>query len=152
MAHPNCGLYKTTKAFQNIEAGRLVYFHNHGNPGAGVYLPKSWSNNLAIFHEQGTTLEDESYSSSLVALLPEGLYVVEKAFTCCNKNCRTYEKDALVQLGYNGEAGAILFVPTLGHAGMTLAPQGTKIDTTNFGNLRALKVARDKVSQPKTIH
>jgi len=152
MAHPNCGLYKTTKAFQNIEAGRLVYFHNHGNPGAGVYLPKSWANNVATFHEQGTTLEDESYSNTLIALLPEGLYVVERAFTCCDKNCRTYEKDALVQLGYNGEAAAILFVPTLGASGMKIPTQGTKIDASNFQNLRGLKVARDKLEAGKTIH
>ena len=38
-ALPACGLYRTLLPIGDLEAGRLVYFHNHGNPGAGVYFP-----------------------------------------------------------------------------------------------------------------
>ena len=40
---PPCGLYRTVKPIGSIEAGRLVYFHNHGDPGPGLYFPESWS-------------------------------------------------------------------------------------------------------------
>ena len=33
---PPCGLYRTTKPVGDVPAGALVYFHNHGTPGAAV--------------------------------------------------------------------------------------------------------------------
>ena len=53
---PPCGLYRTTTKIGEIEAGRLVYFHNHGDPGPGLYLPSGWSNNTARWGARGTTV------------------------------------------------------------------------------------------------
>jgi hypothetical protein len=46
---PPCGVYRTKTAVAGIEAGRLVYFHNHGDPGPGLYPPESWAQNRAKF-------------------------------------------------------------------------------------------------------
>ena len=39
-----------------VEAGRLVYFHNHGNPGPGLYFPERWTHNRAHFTPRGSTV------------------------------------------------------------------------------------------------
>lgn len=146
---PPCGLYATTTAIGEIPAGRLVSFHNHGDPGPGVYLPEGWANNLCRFQKRGTTLTKPEMAHTLKPLLPEGLYVVTKAFTCCEKNCRTFVPHAFVQLGYNAAADAILFSPTLGPTGVHLPTTGVKIDATNFECLQRL-VVEAPVSAPST--
>src|SRR5688500_15702822 len=97
---PRCGIYRMTVALgELIPAPRLVYFHNHGDPGPGVYLPKGWVNNRARWHGQGTPIPDEAWAASLEPLLTEGLYRVLESFPCCPKACRSFEADLLVQLG-----------------------------------------------------
>ena len=54
---PPCGLYRTVAAIGGVEADRLVYFHNHGDPGPGVYLPERWTRNRATFSSRGNTLD-----------------------------------------------------------------------------------------------
>src|SRR6185436_5605612 len=103
MALPPCGLYRTKKQLGDaVPAGRLVYFHNHGDPGPGVYLPSGWSANRARWHDRGTPIPDPVWAETLQPLAPEGLYRVRETFTCCEKNCRSFEPELLVQLGYNG--------------------------------------------------
>ena len=63
MSLPECGLYRTTASIGRVAANHLVYFHNHGNPGPGVYLPESWEHNRAKFSPQGITLPDISHHS-----------------------------------------------------------------------------------------
>ena len=46
---PPCGLYRTTTKIGDCEADRLVYFHNHGDPGPGFYFPEKWVKNRAQF-------------------------------------------------------------------------------------------------------
>ena len=46
-----------------LAGDHMVYFHNHGNPGPGVYLPESWEHNRAKFSPQGITLPDISHHS-----------------------------------------------------------------------------------------
>ena len=140
MALPPCGLYRTTAPIGEVPAGRLVYFHNHGDPGPGVYLPASWQNNRASWHRGGHTLPDEALASTLKPLPREGLYLVEEEITCCAKRCQTYAPDTLVQLGYNGEGRAILFLPTLSQDGVALPARGTGIDDDRLDKLRPLKV------------
>ena len=53
---PPCGLYRTTAAIGSIEAGRLVYFHNHADPGPGMYLPARWTRNRATFPSRAALL------------------------------------------------------------------------------------------------
>lgn len=138
---PACGLYRTTEPIDGVPAGRLVYFHNHGDPGPGVYLPESWRVNRAQFAERGTTLPDENLAFTLEALPAEGLYRVTEAFYCCEQHCRRYESNLLVQLGYNGQAEPILFVPELSEAGMAFPEMGTRIDQDRLSKIARLTVA-----------
>jgi hypothetical protein len=124
---PPCGLYRTLEAIGSVPAGRLVYFHNHGDPGPGLYLPESWVGNKAVFARQGHLLPAPAMAEKLVPLPPEGFYRVEKSFHCCEKKCRLYEPDTLVQLGYDGAATPILFEPTWEGAQVSLPARGTRI-------------------------
>lgn len=137
---PDCGLYRTRVPLEGIPAGRLVYFHNHGDPGAGVYLPSGWSLNRAQWHKGGTTIPDAAWALTLEPLAPEGFYRVREPFTCCEKRCRTYEAELLVQLGYNGEGQAILFVPEWTSAGLAIPSTGNFIAQEQAKALVPLKV------------
>ena len=94
----------------SVAEGVLVYFHNHGDPGPGVYLPKEWRYNRAQFQEKGHTIDDPGLVRHLQPLPPEGFYRVIESFHCCEKQCRLFDQDALLQLGYNADADPILFV------------------------------------------
>jgi len=115
---PPCGLYRTLAPIGAIPAGRLVYFHNHGEPGPGLYLPARWQRNRVELQTRGTTLGDLDQIRFLEALPPEGLYRVNARFYCCAKQCRLFEPETLVELGYNAEAQAILFLPELDAASL----------------------------------
>ncbi len=143
---PPCGLYRTKNAIADIPEGRLVYFHNHGDPGPGIYLPEAWRHNRASFARRGTTLEDLTQVAHLEAIAPEGLYRVMETFFCCSDHCRSYPSETLVQLGYNASADAILFTPLMTHdgLGMRLPERGQKIDTEQVEKLSLLKVAHEK--------
>jgi hypothetical protein len=141
MALPTCGLYRTTRALEAIPAGRLVYFHNHGTPGPGVYLPASWSFNRASWQTHGTTLKELAWADSLVALPPEGLYAVREPFLCCARACVQFHGGQLVQLGYDGEATAILFVPEWTRSGLGFPEQGTRLDESRLPLLSQLRVS-----------
>jgi hypothetical protein len=140
MALPPCGLYRTTNAVAGVPAGRLVYFHNHGNPGAGIYLPTGWVANRADWAAEGYTLASETEAHHLEALPAEGLYRVTQSFFCCSKRCVQFQPDRLVQLGYNGQAEAILFFPELGGTGLSFPSSGTVVDRLNLKALAALTV------------
>lgn len=152
MALPKCGLYRTTADIESVPAGRLVYFHNHGDPGPGIYLPESWNLNRAKFSKQGTTLTDESLADHLEPLAEEGLYRVVESFTCCDKNCRTYDVGLLTQLGYDGEAHPLLFVPEWTTAGLGFPHIGQPIDPARISRLEPLKVAQSREEAPSELH
>ena len=137
---PPCGLYRTLEAIGAIPAGRLVYFHNHGDPGPGMYLPETWNGNRAKFSQKGHLLPSPALAASLVPLPPEGFYRVEKTFHCCEKKCRLYETDALVQLGYDGAATPILFEPSWDGPKLSLPDRGTRIDFEVLLHLAPLRV------------
>jgi hypothetical protein len=138
---PDCGLYKTTKPIGEIEAGRLVYFHNHGNPGAGVYLPAKWHQNRCTFAENGMPVPNDFDFSSLKELPVEGFYRVTSDFHCCEKQCTKYETDVFVQLGYNGAAAPILFTPELTPNGIKIPERGSVIDEKNMKHIVLVRVA-----------
>jgi hypothetical protein len=140
MELPPCGLYRTTGVIGAVEEGRLVYFHNHGNPGPGIYLPNEWKYNRAQFEEKGQVLDDPALVRLLQPLPPEGFYRVVESFHCCEKQCRLFEPDALVQLGYDGRAEPILFVPELVDAMLAIPAKGWRTSLQAVGHLRALKV------------
>lgn len=139
-----CGLYRTTLAIEDaIKPGMLVYYHNHGDPGPGIYVPQDWVNNRAIFHETGTTVPDDRYAESLEPLLPEGLYRVVQEFYCCEDKCQHFEQDLLVQLGYNGDAEAILFVPAMVDAELRFPESGSIVEPWKLKQIAALKVPEE---------
>jgi hypothetical protein len=139
---PPCGLYRTTSAIGDVPAGRLVYFHNHGDPGPGVYLPTKWTLNRADFESKGYTLPEpfDRFAATLEALPEDGFYRVTKEFYCCEKRCRRFDPELLVQLGYNASGEAILFIPELTGAGIALPETGSAIIRENLKNLAALTV------------
>jgi hypothetical protein len=143
-ALPPCGLYRTVKPIGNVEAGRLVYFHNHGNPGAGVYFPERWTHNRAHFSPQGTTLPADWNPAALQPLPPEGFYRVAASFVCCEKQCVRFEPEQFLQLGYNGAGKPLLFVPELRSGAITVPERGTPIDDTALANLIPLQVFENK--------
>jgi hypothetical protein len=140
MQLPPCGLYRTVGPIGSIPAGRLVYFHNHGDPGPGLYLPSGWKQNRMQTQARGTLLPSPDDVRYLEPLPPEGFYRVTEAFPCCAKLCRTFEPEDLVQLGYDGSGQALLFVPELVDAMLAVPERGSAIDHDNFPKLRRLRV------------
>ncbi|MFT3694962.1 MAG: hypothetical protein QM831_17565 [Kofleriaceae bacterium] len=138
---PPCGLYRTTKQVGSIEAGRLVYFHNHGDPGPGLYLPETWQQNRAKFSERGMTVPADFDPKSISALPPEGFYRVTKDFFCCEKQCTKFEVDAFVQLGFNGNGKPIVFMPGLAASGIGIPERGSPVDDHTLKNLAPLRLA-----------
>ena len=138
---PPCGIYRTVSQIGEVPAGQLVYFHNHGDPGPGVYLPERWAANKARFQARGHVLEQPDRAGQVLRpLSPEGFYRVAEPFHCCDQKCRAFEIDELVQLGYDGQATPLLFSPELSAAGMEIPETGTRIDTSRMEKLRLLKV------------
>jgi hypothetical protein len=146
-------LYRTAAAIGGVPADRLVYFHNHGDPGPGVYVPERWTANRAHFSPRGTTLPLVFEPAALVALPAEGFYRVTAAFFCCEKQCTRFEPDAFVQLGYNGAGQALLFVPELGAGTITVPDRGTHINDAALIHLVALRVSerREDLALPRGI-
>ena len=152
---PPCGLYRTAKKIGEIEPGRLVYFHNHGNPGPGVYFPEKWNHNRAQFAANGTTIVLPLDAKALHPLPPEGFYRVAKTFHCCEKKCVQFEPDALLQLGYNGAGKALVFIPEYVNGGIEVPDRGTFVDDDVLVHMILLKFPererRDDLSLPRGI-
>jgi hypothetical protein len=140
-ALPPCGLYRTGLPLgQHVPAGRLVYFHAHGEPGPGVYLPSGWSANRARWQRTGHTIPSAEWAASLAPLPPEGLYRVREPFACCARRCREFAAELLVQLGYDAAARPLLFVPEWTEAGLAVPALGLPIDDDRLGRLAPLTV------------
>ena len=150
---PPCGLYRTVKAIGDVEAGRLVYFHNHGDPGPGLYFPERWAHNRATFSANGVPVPASFDPRALKALPAEGFYRVTKAFYCCEKECVKFEPDAFVQLGYNGAGKALVFLPEFAGGVISVPERGTFVDDNALENLVQLKMPerKDDIALPRGI-
>lgn len=150
---PACGLYRTTRPLADaVPAGRLVYFHNHGDPGAGVYLPESWHLNHARFGKSGVPVPSPEWAQDLQPLAPEGFYRVREPFYCCADQCRQFEADLVVQLGYDAQARPLLFVPEWTEEGLAIPEQGTRIDEQRIARLAPLKLAHGALPREGDPH
>lgn len=148
-AVPPCGLYRTLAPVADVPAGRLVYFHNHGDPGPGVYLPERWAHNRAHFSARGHTMPPTVDPRTALAPLPrEGLYRVASAFHCCAKRCTEFAPETLVQLGYDGSGRAILFTAELAGGAFSLPEKGTVVDDAAFERLVPL-IVRQRDADPR---
>ena len=137
---PPCGLYRTTQPIGDVPAGRLVYFHNHGNPGPGVYVPERWTANRAHFSPKGITLPPDFAPAWLEPLPREGFYRVVASFHCCAKKCVEFKPDMFVQLGYNSAGRALVFLPELAGSEIDLPTSGTFVDDDVLANLQPLRI------------
>lgn len=148
---PPCGIYRTLRPIGDaVPAGRLVYFHNHGDPGPGVYLPERWEHNRARFHDRGHVLPDPDLASELLEpLRPEGFYRIGEPFHCCGKKCRRFERDLLVQLGYDGAGAPLMFLPELGPSGLVIPSMGKRVEPETLENLLPLKVESARTGRPE---
>jgi hypothetical protein len=142
----------TRAAIGSVPAGRLVYFHDHGNPGPGLYLPTRWVANEARFETPGVLLPAPADARHLEPLAPQGYYRVAQEFECCDQRCRRFDVDQLVQLGYDGAARAILFVPELHDGALGVPDRGTGIDATRIAHLRRLHIAVARPPADRTMH
>ena len=139
-ALPPCGIYLTTAAIGTVPAGRLVYFHNHGDPGPGIYLPSRWEGNRARFEARGHLLPTPDHVRHLEKLPREGFYRVAETFHCCAQKCRRFEPDALVQLGYDGSGQALVFTPQWTHGALAIPERGTRVDRDRIASMSPLRV------------
>ncbi|MBK6578270.1 MAG: hypothetical protein IPG17_19135 [Sandaracinaceae bacterium] len=70
--------------------------------------------------------------------------MVREAFHCCAKQCVAYAPGMLVQLGYQGTAQALLFIPRWVDGSFTLPEQGNAVDTTVVVKLQRLDVPDER--------
>lgn len=137
---PPCGLYRTTVALGEIPAGRLVSFHNHGDHGPGVFLPTGWLHHRAQFTRSGVAVPSASWTRTLDVLAPEGVYRVREAFWCCERQCRVFARDLVVQLAYTPEAGPILLVLAPRDGALAPVGPGNLVDRASIAKLAPLMV------------
>ena len=83
----------------------------------------------------------------------DGFYRVIREFYCCSKQCVKFQPDVFVQLGYNGQGKALVFVPQLGAGGIAIPDRGTAIDDECLEHLKPLLVSENKqdISLPRGI-
>jgi hypothetical protein len=109
--------------------------------------------NRVKWQSRGRTIPDDAWAGSLEGLPAEGLYRVTEAFFCCDQQCVKFPKNQLVQLGYDGEANAILFVPEWSAKGLGFPERGTRLEPSRFKKLEVLGVAQaDETPQGTFVH
>jgi hypothetical protein len=110
---PDPGLYRTTQPLpgheQEIPAGVLVYLGQPQNGGVKfVVRPGQNRNNRWFWGEPTTPLRSPTWAKTLKALPSEGFYTLPDSIDLDGGG--RWLKNAIVQLGYNGEGRGIIFV------------------------------------------
>ena len=137
---PPCGLYRTTAALGDVPAGRLVSFHNHGDRGPGIFLPTGWIHHRAQFGNVGVAVPSMGWSRTLDPLAPEGVYRVREPFYCCERRCRLFERDLLVQLAYTPEASPVVLPFAARDGALVLPEQGNLVERAIIARLSPVQV------------
>ncbi len=110
---PDPGLYRTTQALPGHEsefpAGVLVYLGQHPENGTKfVVRPGRNTNNRWFWGDPTTPLRSPTWAKSLKRLPSEGFYTLPETMNLDGGG--RWLQNAIVQLGYNGEGRAIIFV------------------------------------------
>jgi hypothetical protein len=110
---PDPGLYRTTEPYPGQEsafpAGVLVYIGQPSNGGVKfVVRPGQNRNNRWFWGEPTTPLRSPTWARTLKPLRSEGFYTLPQDLEF--EGGGRWLKNALVQLGYNGEGQGIIFV------------------------------------------
>ena len=69
------------------------------------------------------------------------MYRVVEPFFCCDRKCRQFETDTLVELGYNADGAPIVFLPELVDGMIAIPTSGTVIDHKALALLKQLRVS-----------
>lgn len=110
---PEPGLFRTTQPLPDHEkefpAGVLVYIGDRPNNGGRfVVRPGQNRNNRWYWGEPTTALRSPSWARTLKRLPSEGFYTLPDTLEMDGGG--RWLKNAVVQLGYNGEGKGIVFV------------------------------------------
>lgn len=110
---PDPGLYRTTQPYpgheDQIPANVLVYVGSPANGGLNfVVRPGNNRKNQWFWGEPTIPIRAASWGKTLKALPPEGFYILPNDLDLGEGG--RWVKNAIVQLGYNGEGRGILFV------------------------------------------
>jgi hypothetical protein len=110
---PDPGLYRTTEPMPGNEAafpaGVLVYIGQPRNGGVKfVVRPGQNRKNRWFWGEPTTPLRSPTWARTLKPLPSEGFYTLPQALEF--EGGGKWLQNAIVQLGYNGEGQAIVFV------------------------------------------
>ncbi|KYG06897.1 hypothetical protein BE21_32200 [Sorangium cellulosum] len=109
---PDPGLYRTTAPYPGLEqaipAGVLVYVGARDTGAPFVVRPGQNRRNRWFWGEPVTLLRSLSWGETLKRLPSEGFYTLPHDLEVAGGG--RWLKNAIVQLGYNGEGRGILFV------------------------------------------
>lgn len=115
---PPCGLHRTTRplpsASEEVPAGILVNLHTceRAVKGPELHLPKFNAFNRWEWCREEHVVPQLSWLETLVALPPEGFYVLREELRFDEA---TWPQHALVQLGYDRAATPLLFLAQRKH-------------------------------------
>jgi hypothetical protein len=115
---PPCGLQRTTRPHPSapdvVPAGILVNLHTceRAEMGPEIHLPKFNAFNRWEWCREGHVVTQLSWLESLIALPPEGFYLLRDDLRFSEA---TWPQHSLVQLGYDRAATPILFLAQRKH-------------------------------------
>jgi hypothetical protein len=132
---PDPGLYRTTQPLpgneQQIPAGALVFIGQAADAGSMfVVRPGANRRNHWFWGEPTIPLRSPTWAKTLKPLPPEGFYVLPQALEL--EGGGRWLQNAIVQLGYNSDGQAILFVAEWSEEGtenvLNFSERGIMID------------------------
>lgn len=154
---PPCGLYKTTVPLKftatQIDAGSLVYFHNHSDQNVPVLVtPKENRHNRWMFEKNEIPLKNPKIIQSLIPLKAEGLYRLGEHIHV--GETQIVNQGALVQLGYNPKGEPLIFFPRVLTEinGVLFPDKGMKIDEKTYDLLDPLDLKGPFEPEKRHVH
>jgi len=155
---PDCGLFRTGVTLagheKEVPANILVSFHNHSDQGtAMVQLPHQNEHNVWSFHNRGWGIKDPEFIRAMIALKPQGVYVISGHHLHVSEE-KTIPENTLVQLGYNRAGDSIIFVGSQHQNSIVFPETGYRFENPDVQKfLKRLTLSKlASSSQDKTLH